>query len=142
MGDITAANASLTLAITGLFDVPQVLQGFAADDVYSLDEIENVETYMGVDGVLSGGFVYKAIEQGIMLQADSASNDLFDIWYTQQQSDKATYLAQGLIVLPAIRKKFVQTNGFLVGYKPPDGKKLLQPRRFRIRWNQVLPAPI
>jgi hypothetical protein len=142
MGDITAANASLTLAIPPLFTVPQVIQGFAADDVYTISEIESVETMMGVDGVLSGGFTYKAQEQDISLQADSPSNDLFDTWQQQQVAGLTTYIANGLITIPALRKKFIQTQGYLVGYKLPDAKKLMQPRRFRIRWARIVAAPI
>ena len=34
------------------------------------------------------------------------------------------------------------TNGFLVGYKPlPQAKRLVQPQRFRIRWNLSQPQP-
>ena len=37
----------------------------------------------------------------------------------------------------------VSPREFLVGYKPlPQAKKLLQPQRFRIRWNLVAAAPI
>lgn len=139
--DITAANAKLTLAIPPLFSVPQQLQGFAADDVYDLDEIESVETLMGVDGTLSGGFVWKPQPQTIMLQADSPSCALFDTWYSNQVAAQATYVAAGVLTLPAIGLKFVQTVGYLTGYKLPGAKKLIQPRRFRITWNIVLPAP-
>ena len=65
MGDISAANATLMFTVPGLFPVPVQVQGFGPDDVYSLDDIELVETQMGVDGVLSGGFVWKASFGGI-----------------------------------------------------------------------------
>lgn len=138
--DITAANASLTLTIPPLFTVPQQLQGFATDDVYDLDEIESVETLMGVDGVLSGGFVWKPQPQTITLQADSPSCALFDTWYAQQVAGRTTYVANGVLTLPALGLKFVQTTGYLRGYKMPGAKRLIQPRRFRIEWNLVLPA--
>jgi len=142
MGDITAANAVISLVLPPLFTTPQQLQGFAADDVYEVPEVESVETLMGVDGVLSGGFVFKPIDQEFMLQADSASIEFFDIWYLQQAASLITYTASGTTVLPNISKSFVMTNGFLVGYKPlPQAKKLLQPQRFRIRWNLVAATP-
>jgi hypothetical protein len=131
----------LTLTIANVFTTPQQLQGFAADDVYDLDELDSVETLMGVDGVLSGGFVWKSQPQTIMLQADSDSNDLFDLWYSQQVADLTTYVAQGIAILPAIGKKFIMTNGFLRGYKLAGCEEAHQPRRFRIEWNKVLPAP-
>lgn len=141
MGDITGATAVLTLAIVGLFNTPQQIQGFAADDIYDLDEIESIETLMGVDGILSGGFVWKPQMQTIMLQADSPSNDMFDVWYNQQKAARATYIANGVLSLPAIGLKFVQTNGFLTRYKLPGAKKLVQPRRYGITWNDVIAQP-
>lgn len=142
MGNITGANAQLTLAIPPIFNVPQVLQGFAADDIYDFDEIESVETLMGVDGVLSGGFVWKPQSQSIMLQADSVSNLVFDTWYAQEAGGRTVYPCSGILTLPEIGLKFIQTNGFLSGYKLPGAKKLIQPRRYRITWNQVVAAPI
>jgi hypothetical protein len=138
---LTGADVILTLTIANVFNTPQQLQGFAADDVYEMDELDSVETLMGVDGVLSGGFVWKSQQQTYMLQADSDSNDIFDLWYSQQVADLTTYVAQGIAILPAIGKKFIMTNGYLRGYKPPGVKKLIQPRRYRIEWNKVLPAP-
>jgi hypothetical protein len=138
---LTGADVILTLTIANVFNTPQQLQGFAADDVYEMDELDSVETLMGVDGVLSGGFVWKYQQQTYMLQADSDSNDIFDLWYSQQVADLTTYVAQGIAILPAIGKKFIMTNGYLRGYKPPGVKKLIQPRRYRIEWNKVLPAP-
>jgi hypothetical protein len=141
MSTLTGANAVLMLTIPPLFTTPQQLQGFVVDDVYDLDEIESVETLMGVDGILSGGFVWKSQPQTIMLQADSPSNAIFDTWYSQQVADLTTYVCNGIIILPSLGLKFIQTNGFLRGYKLPGVKKLTQPRRFRIEWNKVLPAP-
>lgn len=142
MGSVTAANAILTLAIPGVVATPQQLQGFAADDVFDIPQLRSVETQMGVDGVLSSGFVFVPIQQTISLQADSLSNDLFDLWWTQMQGTKDTYQAQGLIVLPAIGKKYTLVQGSLTGYKPaPAAKRILQPRQFEITWAQINPTP-
>lgn len=139
--DITAANASLSLSQAILFPQPQSIQGFAADDVYDLDEIESVETLMGVDGTLSGGFVWKPQPQTIMLQADSPSCQFFDVINTSQIAGQTTYTLNGVLLLPAIGLKMVQTTGYLTRYKLPGAKKLIQPRRFQITWNLVVPQP-
>lgn len=141
MGDLTAANAVIALTQSILFTTPQILQGFAADDVFDFDEIENVETVMGVDGVLSYGFVWKPQPQRVMLQADSDSTDFFDIIQTQQQAAQTAYPLNGVITLPAIKKKIICTNGIMTGYKLPGAKKLIGPRSFRITWNLAVPAP-
>lgn len=141
-GDITSANAVLALAVPPLFPVPQRIQGFSTDDIYGIAQIKSVETAMGVDGLLSGGFVFVAIVQSLMLQADSASNDFFDTWWTSMQATKGVYRASGLIKLPAISTKFSQTKGFLTGYTPaPAGKRTLQPRSYEITWESIFPSP-
>lgn len=143
MGTITSANAILMLSQATIFPVPQQLQGFAADDIYDIDQVASVETQMGVDGVLSGGFVWTAITQNIVLQADSRSNDFFDALWMQMQATQDVYPLNGILSLPSIQSKFTQTRGFLTGYTPaPAGKRVLQPRRYTITWERVAPALI
>lgn len=143
MGAITSSNAVLMLSIASLFPVPQQIQGFATDDVYDIPTIKSVETAMGVDGVLSAGFVYVAIPQSITLQADSASNLIFDTWWQQMQAAQETYAAQGVIRLPSIATRYQQVNGYLTGYKPaPAAKRILQPRTYEITWERLAPSPI
>lgn len=140
---ITSANAVLILAVPPLFPVPQQLQGFAVDDIYDVPQIKSVEVMMGVDGILSAGFVFTQVTQTISLQADSASNDIFDVWWTQMQAAKEVYGASGMITLPGIETKFSQLNGYLTGYKPaPAGKRVLQPRTYEITWQSIQPAPM
>lgn len=141
-GDITSANSVLMLSVALLFPEPQQIQGFSTDDIYGVAQIKSVETAMGIDGVLSGGFVFVAIVQTLMLQADSESNDFFDTWWTNMQSAKGIFPASGLIKLPSIATKFTQTRGFLTGYTPvPAGKKTLQPRPYEITWQNIAPSP-
>jgi len=153
MGTITGANAIFTLSIAPplfapqvsptLFAAPAQLQGFAADDAFASEPLASVETLMGVDGVLSAGFVFVPIRMTITLQADSVSNDLFDSWYNAMQTTKDVYLAQGIVTLTTIQKKYALTNGSLTTYHPiADVRKLLQPRRFGITWQSVSPAPV
>lgn len=142
MGDITSANAVLMLSQPAIFPVPVQIQGFAADDVYDIDQIASVETAMGVDGILSAGFVYAPVMQNIALQADSASIAFFDQIWARMQSDQLAYAMNGLILLRSVSKRFTQTKGFLKGYTPmPAGKRTLQPQRFQIEWERVLPTP-
>jgi len=139
---ITSANAVLTLSQPILFPTPVQIQGFAVDDIYDMDEVKSVETLMGVDGVLSAGFVFRERVQHIMLQADSASNDFFDTVNMQQEAALDVYQLSGQIQLPGIATKFNQIKGFLTGYKPmPDAKRTLTPRRYEITWEKVFPAP-
>jgi hypothetical protein len=140
---ITSANAVYQLAIANLFPTPVQLQGFGTDDAFDTDSLESAETMMGVDGKLSGGFVYVPTKQTITLQADSASNSIFDTWWSAAQGQQDVFVANGLILLPALGKKWTFTKGFLTGYSPvPPAKKILQPRKFGITWERVSPAAI
>jgi hypothetical protein len=142
MGDISAANAVIVLTIPLLNPVPYQVQGFGPDDVFSLDDIELVETSMGVDGNLSGGFVWKEQPFGVTLQADSPANDYFDVWMMNQMAALRSYPCNGVISLPSIGKKFIGTKGFLGTYKLPDAKRMLTARRFRLKWQKLVPMPI
>jgi hypothetical protein len=141
-GTLTAANAVLTLWQTILFPTPQQIQQFAADDVTDTDEVRRIEAIMGVDGTLSFGFVFVPVAQSVMLQANSPSVAFFEAIDTQQQAAEDVYPLNGTLLLPAVSKKYVLTNGGLVGVKPtPDVKRTLQPQRFRITWQSIVPSP-
>ncbi len=140
---LTAANAVITLSIAGLFPVPIQLQGFAADDVTDISDQEVAEAVMGVDGILSGGYIATPIKQGITLQADSLSNDIFDQWNGAQQATRDIFRCQGVIILPGLSKKWNYNRGILTTYSPqPSIKKLTQPRKYAITWESGLPAPV
>ena len=135
MANITSANSIVMIAINSLFPVPQLLQGYAADDVFDTDPLESAETLMGVDGFLSAGFVYVPVQQTYTLQADSPSIFIFDQWWLAQQQNQTIYFAQGSVQLPAINKKYAMIQGVLSNYKiAPDARKVLQPQKFRITW--------
>lgn len=139
--DITSANAAITLSCPGVFSAPQLMQGFAVDDIFSTDPLEIAETMMGVDGRLSGGMVYNPVTQGWSFMAGSPSIPVFDQIYTQGRANEAVYFMQANIKLIAINMKYNLINGLLVTYPPiPDAKKLLQPRKFAIRWESVVPV--
>lgn len=143
MATLTAANSVYMLTIIGLFDVPQQLQGFAADDMWDTDAVESAELLLGVDGVLSAGWVPTMKKQTISIQADSASNLLFDGWATAQESARELYVAGATIRLPGVATSYALVRGFLTSYRPmPPVKKILQPRQYGVTWNLILPAPI
>ena len=140
---ITAANAVIILTIPDLFGAGQQLQGFAADDVTDMEPAKVLEHLMGVDGVLSFGFVWMERMQEITLQANSASNSFFDQINAQQEAVQDVYSLNGTVILPAIGLSFIMTNGGMETYKPmPQVQKIIRPRKYRIVWNKVVAAPV
>jgi hypothetical protein len=142
MASLTAANAIIMLTIPGVFNQPQQLQQFAVDDVADVDTLTVAETLMGVDGFLSGGYVYNSVKYNYVLQANSPSCFVFDQWKAAQDAEEDTFSANGVLVLRSLGTKWTWTNGFLTEWKPaPDIKKIIQPRRFQITWESVSPQP-
>lgn len=142
MPSLTAANSIITLTIPGVFSTPQQLQQYSVDDVADVETLVVAETLMGVDGHLSGGYVFNKVKYMYTLQADSPSVFVFDQWKLAQDSQLDTFPANGLLVLKSLGTKWDWTRGFLTEWKPaPDVKKILQPRRFAIEWESVTPQP-
>jgi hypothetical protein len=140
MGNITSANSIYTINIPNVLSAPVQLQGFSADDIFDTDPLEAAETLMGVDGVLSAGFVFVPVNQKISLQADSLSNSVFDAWWTQEQANKTKYPASGQIILSSIGSKWTMSQGFLTMYPViPNAGRVLRPRQFAIRWQSAFP---
>lgn len=141
-GSITAANAIVTITVPGVFQQPQQLQQFAADDIFDTEAVKNIEVQMGVDGFLSGGWVNVPIPQSYSLQANSPSCNIFDQWWSAQSTLLDAIAAFGVVTLPSIAKKWALSNGFLTTYPPmPGAGRILRPRKFEITWQRVLPQP-
>lgn len=142
MTTITAVNAIITLTIPGVFNQPQQLQQFAVDDVADVDTLTLCEELMGVDGVLSAGYVFNAVKYTFTLQANSPSCFVFDQWKQAQDSAQETFPANGNLLLRSLGTKWSWTRGFLKEYSPaPNVKKILQPRKFGVVWQRVTSQP-
>lgn len=139
---LTGANASIMLSVPGLFSTPQKLQGFSTDDVFDVDQIKLAETLMGVDGMLSGGFVWEATQQTFTLQSDSPSVFVFDQWVAAIKSASDTLTGSATVVLLGISTKWSCKVGYLTQYPPmPSVGKLIKPRKYTVMWQTVTPAP-
>lgn len=140
---LTVANSVYMLVIVDLFPIPQQLQGYSADDVFSTEAVDSVETVMGIDGQLSAGWMPTPKRQTIVLQADSVSSLMFDSWQATQEAERDALVANAFISLPSLGRIYTCKKGFLTSYMPmPDARKILQARRFQITWESIIGAPI
>jgi hypothetical protein len=143
MANITSANSTLMLGVNGLFGTAQAMEGFGSDDAYSIDVVEVTESVMGVDGKMSTGWIPQIKTMHINLQADSPLNLFFETWYAAQESARNPLFAFGVVTQDSVGKVYTMVNGVLNGYTPlADAKKVLSPRKFTIKWEQVLPSQI
>ena len=140
---LTAANSVFMLSIADLFDVPQQLQGFAADDMADTDDVEPGEAIMGVDGFMSVGYTPFITKQKIAIQSDSLSARMFEDWLAAEKAAQEKYICNATLTIPGIARVYTMTRGILIAAKQvPPIKKLLQPRTFVIAWQSVDPASI
>lgn len=139
---LTSANSVLAIQVAGLFPVPQIMQGYATDDMFSMGDVDTSEVLMGVDGHLSAGYVPVAREFTFTLQADSDSNDIMDALIAAEDAGKEKYVVNGTISLPGLGNKFVMTRGFLGSVTPMAAAgKTLKPRKFTIKFQSISKAP-
>jgi len=138
MSTLTTANSSLYLTIVGVFNTPVKIQGYATDDAFAISELTNAETFIGVDGKLSAGFTPFIVPLSISLQADSASNAVFDAWIAAESATKDKYEAHIVIMLPATNELYTLSRGFLKSFSAmPAAKKVLQPRKYNIEFQSI-----
>jgi hypothetical protein len=136
---ITSANAQILLTVTGVFNSPQPIQQFAAEDIFTNEPVQAAETAMGVDGVLAAGFVFAPVPWSVSLMADSPSNSFFDQWYQANVAAIDVFRANGSVWLPSLNRKFSMLNGALTTYRNmPDAAKTLRSRAFVITWQRVV----
>lgn len=143
MATITSANAVLTLAVNNFFPVPQTIQGFAVDDAFESEAVEQAETLMGVDGKLSAGKVFVPYKMTIHLQADSPSVNLFNAWRNAQDAAVDVFSASGSITLPSTNMVYTLQNGYLTSAEPfPGVKRTLEPVVYEITWQRIIGGAI
>jgi hypothetical protein len=143
MRNLNTVNSVIMLSVDNVYPTAQQLQGYSADDVFDLEDIDVAETSMGIDGLLSGGLIYVPIMWTINLQANSPSCAIFDAWYNYQKSQGDLSNCHLNITLPGLGYKWAYSNGFLKKYSPaPSAKKILQPRKFQIEFNGIGAQPV
>lgn len=139
---LTSANSSLVISVPGVFANPQVIQGYATDDAWDTENVKPNETMMGVDGNLSGGHTPYPVPLKIVLQADSDSVDVFDIWRQAEDAADEAFQASATLTVPGSQKVYSYIKGFLTSTKPsPNAKKVLGPQNFEITFQQVIASP-
>lgn len=138
---ITSANAVFLLGVTNLYSTPVQLQGFATDAMFMTESADQAETYLGVDGIMSAGWIPQMYEQTITFQANSASIAIFDNWRLQQNAMQELFNAFATISITGTGNKYSLSNGVLKSATViPEAAKTLRPRAFKITWNTITVA--
>jgi hypothetical protein len=141
-GTLTTANSTMGLTTEVLYPQSQRIQGYAADDAFDPDAVENGEYSMGIDGNLSAGFVYNEVPLTITLQADSPSVALFQQIWMYEFQNRAKLQQDLTISNPSVGYRYDYKKGFMRSFKAPAGKKILQPAVIVFVFNQLQFQPM
>lgn len=140
---ITSADATFVISSTDFALAATILEGYAADAAFAIDNSDTAETTLGVDGKLSAGWVPRTYNQTITLAPDSPSRAVFDLLVSAQDAARTVYRLNGTINLPGNKYSYTLTRGVLKNYSSiPNAQRILQPMTFVIEWERVLPVPV
>ena len=110
MSTLTSANSVLMLGVANLYNTPVQIQGYSVDDAFAVEEVEMGETLMGIDGKLSSGYTPYPVPLEVTLQANSASNDVFDAIIQAEAIAREKYQLNASILIPSISMLFTFTT--------------------------------
>lgn len=140
---ITSADSTFVISSADFALAATLLEGYAADAAFALDNSDTAETSLGVDGKLSAGWVPRSYNQTITLQPDSISRQVFDALVAAQDATRNVFRLNAVITLPGNQYSYSLTRGVLKNYTAmPTAQRVLQPMTFVIEWERVLPVPI
>lgn len=140
---ITSTNLTLSLAVPGLIPVPVRIQGFSADKFWQTDNQDLVEVSPGVDGRLTGGYIYNPVKTTFSLQADGPGVLFFDTLSAAMRTTRDVYYITGTAALPATGKVYALTRGLLTSATPmPSAGKVLAVVEYAITWESCNPIPV
>ena len=143
MATITSANSVFMLGVAGLFNVPIKMQGYSADDAFASEEVEFMEKYIGVDGILSAGFIPYIVPLDFTLSPDSASNTIMRAIVAAEKVAREKLVLNATIQLPSIGFIFAFTQGYLdKGPLMPSSGKILKPQKYTLCFQDMTPAPL
>jgi hypothetical protein len=135
---LSVPNIVIQLSVPQLVSLT-TLTGFAPDDIYTIETVDNVELVMGLDGILSAGWMPAPRTIIFKQMANSPTASFFTQWDQGQQLARDVYPAQGIITYPGLGYQVNLVQGFLgAQHFLPDAAKILQPQTFRISWQNVL----
>lgn len=138
----TSADAKFFLTASGIFPAPIQLQGFQPDNMWNSDAVDNAETQIGADGKMSAGWVPSIKVYTIFLQAGSTSQDVFDLIYATETTQRAKLSLGGILLLPSQNKAYSFNKGVLKNMQIlPNAAKIVQGRSYVTHWESITVAP-
>lgn len=139
---LTVANSVIAVTIEALYPAAEILTGYAADDAFTTEAVQNGEYSMGIDGKLSAGFVFYEVPLAITLQADSDSIAVFENVWLYETNNRTKLEWNVTITLPSLQRRYDYKTGYLETYKAPSGQKILQPVAAQLVFSRMDMSPL
>lgn len=141
MATLTSANSVLALGVVGIYDTPQVLQGYEVDDGVISQAVSRIETRQGLDGFMAAGKVFNPYIVEIHLMPTSPSVQLFEDVINAQEGAREVYQFFGTITLSGINRVYTFVNGYLTSETPFAAvRKTLQPLVYQLTFEAIIPS--
>jgi hypothetical protein len=139
---ITSSNSIIIIGVTNLLP-PTQIQGYSADDIFTSEAIDNAETIMGLDGLLSAGYVPAPVTITFQMMANSASISFFEAWFAAEQQAGDKYTGFANITVPGIGRNYTGAKCFLRNYSPlASARKVMEARSFSLQFEKLIGAAI
>lgn len=135
---VTSANSVLMLRCKGVFDSYVQLQGFQADNAWSMGEVNIGQTEMGVDGFQSIGYKPQEVPITIYLMANSPSVAVLDAIMNDFNNNREVRFIELRMSLPSVGKSFYGKGG-VVSIKLSDVKGKVEGAQMTL--NMVINGP-
>lgn len=136
--DITSTNSTVILTVEDLFPQGVTLEGFSVDTIISSDEVTMAETRMGVDGKMASGYVPSPKSVTISLEANSPSQEVFNVIYGATEATKKIYKCNLSVNVPSLKRSYNWVDGCVVSGKPTsDVKKTLDPTSWKLTFTTL-----
>lgn len=150
---ITATSRNVANSITGstgisslgslssIIGVPTTLQGWAADNAFSIDAQQTAQVVQGVDGQAHFGWIPHLVPFNISLMPDSDSQDYLENLMMAQDLIRETFMITGTLIIPSVAKKYSLSNGAMTSYTPvPSHQRVLAAQGMTVTFTKVTPA--
>ena len=143
MATLTTANSVFMLGVASLYNTPIKIEGYTADDSFSVDDITNAEVVIGLDGKMSYGYTPYLTVLSVTLQADSPSCLIFDTLLQAEKLIRGKYELNATILVDSAGMIYTFTKGVISKGTPMSAnKKTRQPRKFELTFQDMVWAPV
>lgn len=140
---LTTANSKILLNAP-VFPAPVELKQYSTDDIINQDDIEFAESRMGIDGIMSSGYVINSRVVNMTFESTSPSIDTFNLWINAMKTARDVLIAPAMRVsVPSLNATYVFTNGVIKsGKEMPDLKKTSQPITYTLEFESCTAVPL